>query len=93
PATNGQIERAIQTFKKVCHGLGNYLGLYSSKTVPTHLNKNPAELLNGKYSTVVLALDADNGPDRSERQLEVVPMDQKRSGDEPPSSMSKALVV
>lgn len=81
PASNGQVERAIQTFKnklkkmtdsnltwneKLCRVL------YHLRTVPnTCTNKTPAEILNGRrYRTAVSALHPDSVPSRGDQQLE-----------------------
>ncbi|XP_022833967.1 uncharacterized protein K02A2.6-like [Spodoptera litura] len=81
PASNGQIERAIQTFKNKLKKMSlNNLpwseklprALYALRTVPTSsTNKTPAEMLNGrKYRTAVSSLHPDNVPSSQEQQLE-----------------------
>lgn len=81
PATNGQIERAIQTFKNKLKKFENSLMPWSEKmskvlfylrTVPNSVtNKTPAEMLNGrKYRTAISRLHPENLPTQEEVQLE-----------------------
>lgn len=81
PATNGQIERAIQTFKNKIKKImslnlpwSEMLSkvLYYMRTVPNSAtNKTPAEMLNGRrYRTAMSALHPDSAQSRSEQQLE-----------------------
>lgn len=81
PASNGQIERAVQTFKNKLKKLANCSiswseklakTLYFLRTVPNSCtNKTPAEMLNGrKYRTAVSALHPDSAPSRAHEQLE-----------------------
>lgn len=80
PQTNGQIERAIQSFKnKIKKMLNVNLSwherlckvLYYLRTVPGSTNKSPAEMLNGRrFRTAVSVLHPDSAPSRSEVQLD-----------------------
>lgn len=81
PATNGQIERAIQTFKNKIKKIENLnlpwsemmsKVLYHMRTVPnSSTNRTPAEMLNGrKYRTAMSTLHSDSAPNRGELQLE-----------------------
>ncbi|KAJ0181852.1 hypothetical protein K1T71_002574 [Dendrolimus kikuchii] len=81
PATNGQIERAIQSFKNKIKkmSLNNVpwaeklpKALYSLRVVPNSSNnKTPAEMLNGRrYRSAVSSLHPDNMPNPQEIQLE-----------------------
>lgn len=81
PATNGQIERAIQTFKNKLKKMSSSdmpwseklsKALYYLRTVPNSVtNKTPAELLNGRrYRTAVSSLHPDAVPSNTEIQLE-----------------------
>ncbi|XP_046959673.1 uncharacterized protein K02A2.6-like [Vanessa cardui] len=81
PATNGQIERSIQSFKNKLKKLSELeipwseklpRVLYYLRTVPcTTTNKSPAEMLNGrKYRTAVSNLHPDAVPSRTELQLD-----------------------
>ncbi|KAL0821292.1 hypothetical protein ABMA28_005891 [Loxostege sticticalis] len=81
PATNGQIERAIQTFKNKLRKMANSdmpwseklpKALYYLRTVPNSCtNKTPAEMLNGrKYKTAVSLLHPDNNESRADQLLE-----------------------
>ncbi|XP_046962205.1 uncharacterized protein K02A2.6-like [Vanessa cardui] len=81
PASNGQIERSIQSFKNKLKKLSELeipwseklpRVLYYLRTVPcTTTNKSPAEMLNGrKYRTAVSNLHPDAVPSRTELQLD-----------------------
>ncbi|XP_052758388.1 uncharacterized protein K02A2.6-like [Galleria mellonella] len=84
PATNGHIERAIQTFKnklkKFSYANCNISWpeklskvLYHLRTVPNSTNKTPAEILNGRrYRTAVSNLHPNCVPDDAQKQLEAV---------------------
>lgn len=83
PATNGQVERAIQTFKNKLKKLeGSQMpwseklskALFYLRTVPhSSTNRTPAEMLNGrKYRTAISRLHPENIPSRAEVQLEAV---------------------
>ncbi|XP_048487132.1 uncharacterized protein K02A2.6-like [Plutella xylostella] len=80
-ATNGQIERAIQTFKNKLKKMSESdipwsekmpKALYALRTVPNSCtNKSPAEMLNGrKYRTAVSALHPAAAPSAAARQAE-----------------------
>ncbi|XP_048482870.1 uncharacterized protein K02A2.6-like [Plutella xylostella] len=81
PATNGQIERAIQTFKNKLKKMSESdipwsekmpKALYALRTVPNSCtNRSPAEMLNGrKYRTAVSALHPAAAPSAAARQAE-----------------------
>ncbi|XP_059046825.1 uncharacterized protein K02A2.6-like [Achroia grisella] len=82
PATNGHIERAIQTFKnklkKLTYANSNITWseklsktLYHLRTVPNSTNKTPAEILNGRrYRTAISNLHPSCVPDDAQNQLE-----------------------
>lgn len=81
PASNGQIERAIQTFKNKLKRMANEScpwseklpkALYSLRTVPNSCtNKTPAEMLNGRrYRTAVSSLHPETAPTEADEQLE-----------------------
>ncbi|XP_061714623.1 uncharacterized protein K02A2.6-like [Cydia pomonella] len=81
PATNGQIERAVQTFKNKLKKMAATnmpwseklaKALYALRTVPnSSTNKTPAEMLNGrKYRTAISSLHPESTPSRAEQQLE-----------------------
>lgn len=81
PATNGQIERAIQTFKNKIKKMENQnlpwsemmsKVLYHMRTVPnSSTNKTPAEMLNGrKYRTALSSIHPESTPSRGDLQLE-----------------------
>ncbi|XP_063837227.1 uncharacterized protein K02A2.6-like [Ostrinia nubilalis] len=81
PASNGQIERAIQTFKNKLRKMAEESRpwseklpkvLYAMRTVPNSCtNKTPAEMLNGRrYRTAVSSLHPDTTPTNADEQLE-----------------------
>ncbi|XP_047989292.1 uncharacterized protein K02A2.6-like [Leguminivora glycinivorella] len=81
PASNGQIERAVQTFKNKLKKMAATnmtwseklaKALYALRTVPnSSTNKTPAEMLNGrKYRTAISSLHPESTPSRAEQQLE-----------------------
>ncbi|XP_063828984.1 uncharacterized protein K02A2.6-like [Ostrinia nubilalis] len=81
PATNDQIERAIQTLKNKLRKMGDVdmpwseklpKALYYLRTTPNcSTNKTPAEILNGRrYKTAVSALHPDNTQSMADLQLE-----------------------
>lgn len=83
PATNGQVERAIQTFKNKLKKLESSQMPWSEKlakvlfylrTVPNcSTNKTAAEMLNGrKFRTAISRLHPENMPSRRDTQLEEV---------------------
>lgn len=81
PASNGQIERAIQTFKNKLKKISDESRpwseklpktLYALRTVPNSCtNKTPAEMLNGRrYRTAISSLHPETAPADTEEQLE-----------------------
>lgn len=81
PASNGQIERAIQTFKNKLRKIADEnrpwseklpKTLYALRTVPNSCtNKTPAEMLNGRrYRTAVSSLHPDTVPSDTDKQLD-----------------------